>query len=114
MIHKKYFLVFSIFQQSIFRLLDFYYLLIIMRLFSRFNNSNTPQNLCNDLGISILWRQKIPKDDNIKLGTILTDFGLCCTVAVNYDSNNEITKPRAGKATLYSLLSKDIRAGGRS
>ena len=98
MIHKKYFLVFSIFQLSTFRLS------FTKSNISRFNNSNTPQNLCNDLGISILWRQKIPKDDNIKLGTILTDFGLCCTVALNYDSNNEITKPRAGKATLYSYV----------
>ena len=70
----------------------------------RFNNSNTPQNLCNDLGISILWRQKIPKDDNFKLGTIWTDFGLCCTVTLNYDSNNEITKPRAGKVIIHKLL----------
>ena len=63
---------------------------------SRLDDSNVEQNMCNALGISILWRNKLAENGIFQFATTMTDFGLCCNIVLKYDENNNMTKPRSG------------------
>ena len=59
--------------------------------------------MCNALGISILWRNKLAENGIFQFATTMTDFGLCCNILLKYDEKNNMTKPRSGNIFFLSL-----------
>ena len=73
---------------------------------------DTQVNVCTDLGISSMWRDKVLNDKAWTYKTTMTDFGLCCNVAVAYNKDDNDTKPHAGmnqglKVVAYPISGQD-------
>ena len=51
--------------------------------------------MCEELGVSLMWRNSV-QIDNIVLNTTATDQGMCCNVYVKYNEANKETWPKVG------------------
>ena len=58
--------------------------------------SDAKSDMCEELGVSLMWRNAEVKMDSIKFNTTATDHGMCCNVYVKYDADNKETWPKVG------------------
>jgi hypothetical protein len=54
-------------------------------------------NMCNELGVSVMWRNTDLASTNVKMMNSITDYGLCCNVNLTLtDSNKKELEPKVG------------------